>query len=67
MGQTGLHWTEQKRDSNLQRTPFFTLHTNRPRISSETILKLLTLKSHLLGTSLDILKEAQQFEAKNIE
>lgn len=65
MATYGLHWTERARDPNMQRTAFFSLHVNRPRISSEAILKLLTLKSQLLGTKLDILSESDQFEARN--
>lgn len=61
----GLHWSERAADPNTLHTKFFTKHTNRPRISSETILKMLTLKSHLLGTKLDIAREAEEFETRN--
>lgn len=65
MSQHKLHWSDKPLDLNLRPTKFWTKHINRPRMSSETILSLLALKSEIMGTKLDILKEAEEFEIRN--
>lgn len=54
-----------RKDENTKPTKFHTLHIHRPRISAETLIKLFTLKSQLMGTRLDLVKEQEQFEANN--
>lgn len=61
----GTHWTTWPDDPNIRKSVFNNPHIHRPRISSETILQMLTLKSQMLGEKLDILKEAEAFEQRN--
>jgi len=60
-----LHWSERERDTNISIIGQRSLHINRPRMSSQTIFNLLTLKAKLLGKRLDILQEAREFEERN--
>lgn len=66
MRSKSLHWMDRKPDPNIQRFERHSAtHMSRPRMTSTTILSLLTLKSQLLGTKLDVLKEAESFEQQH--
>lgn len=60
-----LHWMDAVNDPNVHQTKMFSTHINRPRISGETIFKMLSLKSKMLGERLDMNKEVEAFEEVN--
>lgn len=62
----GTHWTTWPEDPFVKQTKMYSAHINRPRIGSETIYKLLELKSKMTGTKLDILAESEKFEAQQM-
>lgn len=60
-----LHWMDNS-DPNVAVAGRYAPHINRPRISAETIVKLFTLKAKLEGKSVNIVRESQEFEEKNV-
>jgi hypothetical protein len=61
-----LHWLDRGPNPDAKPTKFWSTHTNRPRISAETILKMLTWKAQLMGKRVDVLRESDEFVEKNI-
>lgn len=59
-----MHWMDNP-DPNIVISGKHWHHTNRPRMSSLTIVNMLSLKAKLEGRKLNILAEAQEFEERN--